>query len=144
MAATLVRGEFAWDVKPSYPGYYDPTMRWNGFAVPGFTRAVADRVMRWNQRMYRKDSEAVERVRWSAKQDAYLIDNPVAYPGEPPEVVEGVDRSTVDGPKHLYFIGGMAWTWFALNEGLSRRRGRSRRRVATTHAAKLRRARGVR
>jgi hypothetical protein len=126
-------GRFSWDDgETSYPGYSNPAQHWNGWAMPHFTKATAARIAAGNNRARRTEGE-IERVRYDSKRDAFLIDNPTLWPGEPPEVIRGEDVHTEDGVKHLYAVGAAAWTW-TREGGQERRRGGTSRRRARRSA----------
>jgi hypothetical protein len=43
----LVNARFAIDDGPAFWGYHDPAERWNGWAVPRFTREAASLIADW-------------------------------------------------------------------------------------------------
>lgn len=109
----LVRATFAWDDPddgPTFEGWHDPSVRWNGFATPAFEKAEADKIMAWNTQAVAA-GDGVERMTFDAATDAYLLLHPEA--GEDgPERVPAFDARCDDGKwRRLYGVGSWAWTW---------------------------------
>src|SRR5579859_4552222 len=83
---TLVRSSFTIDAVEAFEGWYDPDVRWNGFACPLFEREEADRVA------------SAFGLRYAEADDAYSDDT---------DMYVGTERQGL----HLYAIGAQGWTW---------------------------------
>lgn len=80
---------------PAFPAYVVPDQNWNGWALPAFTREVAEEVVKW----INTDSGGLN-AEW--QKDAIVIRDP-DRPDEP-EIVEPDDNNR-------YWIGAFSWTW---------------------------------
>lgn len=84
----------------TYEGYTDGRL-WNGWECPWFTKEVADEMMR------DLNKEGVE-TEYHHKTDSYIIKS---EDWDEPDVFDGRDIITEDGPMHLYPIGAACWIW---------------------------------
>ncbi|MEX1046445.1 MAG: hypothetical protein WD757_03065 [Actinomycetota bacterium] len=94
-----------WTPGKSYLGYHEYAHRWNGWAIPYFTREVGDQIVR-DQDELRSSSvvESVARVHFDEIRDAFVTTYP-DHPGES-DIGAGFD----EGDLHLYEVG-QGWTW---------------------------------
>lgn len=94
-------GRFSLNGQGHYPGYARASESWNGFAVPYFEKATADRILA-------DLSDVLGDARYLPKDDCYIYSlTQVSEPcGE-----RGVRIQTDEGPKTGYCIGGAAWVW---------------------------------
>lgn len=104
-----VKGLFYLDAieDQTFPGYTFGD-DWNGFEVPYFEKAEADKIM--------------QALKGSYKNGTYVFDS---GDEDDPDEYEVQTIDTVDGPKEVYAIGAYGWTWSSpeqenieqLNEG---------------------------
>ena len=127
---TFVPDRFSFDEgEHTFAGYHDPRERWNGFATPAFPLTEARRIARVSADLRRQDGvDAAERIRYDARTDSFLIDNPENHPGEKPEREHGFDIETTQGKRHVYGIGRMGWTWMEKSWWADAEPGHERRR----------------
>lgn len=91
-----IAARFAWDGGDQdtneYPGYYDPSEHWNGFACPFFEREVAEQIL--------KDCG-----------DKFLWTGDVCHIPEQEMVIEP-DVIVINGiQKTVWAVGAYHWTW---------------------------------
>jgi hypothetical protein len=101
-----------------FDAYADREDRWNGWLVPYFEidvarKVVEETVANGGIAVY---DEANDRflVRLDARgPDDFSVPeaNALDPENEEVEVYKGFDLETVDGPKHVYSVGGMSWIW---------------------------------
>lgn len=92
-------GKFEIDgMRPSFPGYHIVGKYWNGWEMPCFQKAAAERVMK---KFYRK-------VTYDKKTDTFwgLNDDYNEWEGWP-----GKDITVAGKKVHVYPIGAGAWIW---------------------------------
>lgn len=85
---------------------YSDGQRWNGWGIPFFTRGVADRIADLMQ--------GEGELRYNPETDAFEYRASADTPESDVECFTGGDI-VVDGEaRHVYSIGGMSWTWNAV------------------------------
>lgn len=84
----------------SYEGYTDGRL-WNGWECPWFTKEVTEEMM------IDLNKEGVW-TEYNQETDSYIIKSENC---DEPDVFEGYDVVTEDGPMHLYPIGAWCWIW---------------------------------
>ena len=76
--------------------------RWNGWVMPYFAKAEADRVMAaWNA-----STEGLDPMRYDAAEDRYCVPF-----GPEVEIYQGEDMEIEGETRRLYGLGACAWTW---------------------------------
>ena len=76
--------------------------RWNGWVMPYFAKAEADRVMAaWNA-----STEGLDPMRYDAAEDRYCVPF-----GAEVEVYQGEDLEIEGETRRVYGVGACAWTW---------------------------------
>ena len=113
-AAPAEKARFTWDQEDQAFDGYDLTPLlgdMNGFDQPGFERAEADKIMALTVKMRAEAGESGYRMGFDKGLDMFIETNPKYNGEEDYPIGEPVDVETVDGPKHLYVMGGGAWTW---------------------------------
>lgn len=98
---TRVTGDWLEEGK-SYSAYVDP-QTWNGWAIPYFTRLVAEKVVEDQNRFHKQDPEGFpEWFEWDG--------NVLCYHYEEEGQTAYYDREEPIG--NLYSVGGMSWCWY--------------------------------
>ncbi|WP_372663603.1 hypothetical protein [Amycolatopsis kentuckyensis] len=87
-----------------FPAYIVPDQDWNGFAIPGFDRETAERVVEWSNRA-NEDATCGERATWDG--DTVVL---TAFDDYAPGEDLGTTRHAPDADGR-YWIGGHAWCW---------------------------------
>ena len=92
-----------------YEGYHDPSYRWNGWAVPCFTKEIAEKII---QNIFTDDCEC-SKVTYDKGKNEYVA----IIDGEE-EIYEMNTINTDEGINQVYFIGAGYWRWedFSLKE----------------------------
>ena len=88
---------FTVDGERYYPGWHDPSVRWNGWACPRFARDTAIQIA--------KDATVQEGDSYTVSDDGKAIITYMEGSGEP-------ERFEVDDDG-LFHIGASSWTWEA-------------------------------
>lgn len=103
------------DEDGEFEGYHDPENKWNGHAVPYFTKETAEKVLETIAKEYRlnPDVKPSEQFYWgfNSHDNYFLYAN--AY-GEGSEYVYPIQYEGQD----LYCIGGYEWAWGWSNESI--------------------------
>lgn len=87
------------DDGPTFPAYVLQGARWNGWALPYFTKDVAQQVMDWTNKLAGEDPEAWAAARWD---DDNIV---LSYADDP-------EYSRIEPNEHgRYGIGARAWCW---------------------------------
>lgn len=121
MSKILEKAQFSWGYPeggdPVYTGYHDPEgKKRNGFAVPYFP---TDQIVKMVQdtRELPEGNVRVEIEDFPALLgDTQVVLHDSNYPEDDPETVPGIICNTEDGPRTLYPVGAMAWTWGVVQE----------------------------
>lgn len=85
-----------------YVGYHNQEYRWNGWAVPCFTKEVADKIM---QNMSNDDCK----ITYNEDENKYIVI--LNNDEEEKEICEMETINTNEGEKQVYCIGGCSWIW---------------------------------
>ena len=86
-----------------YEGYYDPKYRWNGWAMPYFTKQITEA-------MINKFAQLDYIIIYDEKNEQYIANPSVE---DDKEIFDKYNFNTIDGKKELYGIGTGCWTWEA-------------------------------
>lgn len=104
----LVKDKFYIDgVGPEFDGYHDPSVLWNGWECPFFTKEVADEITK----TFTDESVTFEYDEAGKK---YII----TWNGEDTEEVPMTRRETVDGELDLFPLGYYGWCWNKASDDL--------------------------
>ncbi|ALG06322.1 hypothetical protein [Kibdelosporangium phytohabitans] len=87
------------DRDQTFPAWVSPG-RWNGFAIPTFSRATAIQVVEWTNRLHADDPKAAAYARWDGED--VVLSEPQSDKGRPV-------RITPD--EHGRYAIGDGWTW---------------------------------
>lgn len=104
----LVKDKFYIDgVGPEFDGYHDPSVLWNGWECPFFTKEVADEITK----TFTDESVTFE---YDESGKKYII----TWNGEDTEEVPMTRRETVDGELDLFPLGYYGWCWNKASDDL--------------------------
>lgn len=94
-----------------YEGYYIPNKRWNGWAMPYFTKKISDMIIK------RVQSDDLK-ISYDKEADSYKVIEYVNNEVDDTYSFEKVIINTPDGKKSLYGIGAGYWVWddYSLDE----------------------------
>jgi len=96
------KGQVSLDGFGPYPAEVDQDQRWNGFAIPRFTRDVAERIVR----EICSDGDDTTYTEWHWEGDVMVIGvDPEAYDEPSPD-----ERFEPDSDG-MYAIGAWSWCW---------------------------------
>lgn len=104
-ALTLDPATFTIGDKPDVlivSGYHDPTVRWNGWHCPYFTKEVADKIVDY------LDDPAATVLRYDEDHDVYAYYNENM---DETDYYEPIEIIAPDGIRKVYPIGSWFWTW---------------------------------
>lgn len=89
---------FGMDDSPAFPGWHDPTIRWNGWACPYFTKATTLEIL-----AYISDPHSDLRWHWDGD---VLVEETLGAETEryEPMTIPGVEEP-------VYSLGAFAWVW---------------------------------
>jgi hypothetical protein len=94
------------------PGYINPGVSWNGWAVPYFRKEQVDALIAQNERNRAEWPDGLVTIRWgdAPHADHLYLDDP-AYPDEAMEENPPL-YALIDGELvALWSPGGFSWTW---------------------------------
>lgn len=102
----LVPAKFCFDDGPEFEGFHTGTT-WNGWAMPCFTKEVADSIVEWFNEN-KGDAEEPDSI-YDAEKDAYLMGFDVFYAGDQDEIDCAYYKK--DPKCGLYPLGAGSYTW---------------------------------
>jgi len=94
-----------------YEGYYIPHKRWNGWAMPYFSKKIADKII--------KKAQADDmKIVYDKKSQSYKVTDYVQGVEDDSYEFEKVVIDTPEGKKSLYGVGAGYWVWddYSLDE----------------------------
>ena len=84
-------------------GYHDPTVLWNGWNCPYFTKEVADKIVDY------LDAPAATVLRYDEDNDVYVYKYNLGE--DETDYYEPIEIIAPDGIRKVYPIGSWFWTW---------------------------------
>lgn len=104
----LEKGIFVIDgVEGEFDGWHDPSVRWNGFAVPFFTKNESEELIC-------KINESTDdwyHAYYNEENDSFHIDEKYLDADEQMQPFSGSNLKTPEGNMRLYGICGFHWCW---------------------------------
>lgn len=87
-----------------YEGYHDSRYRWNGWAMPCFTKEIADKIMQ----NIPNNSDNKCKITYDKDRNMYVVK---FKDDKEEDTYKMMIRDTNEGEKQVYYIGSGCWVW---------------------------------